>query len=393
MAKRSSCGTVLLLGLLFSMPLFPAQSSPSGRHEKLRVLELSGTPYNMGRTHGRTLKPEIQELVKRWKADVEKTYSVPASAYIDKLLQASDFMPAIERWTPGLLDEIRGIADGAGLDFRTMFAFQLIDETWVIGPDLGLSKCTSIGARKRSHQPAFVAQNLDLPVFYNDFPTVLRLRGRGEPEALVFTIPGVIATNGLNDRSVAVCVNAVTQLAYSAKGLPVDFIIRGILRQKTYEEAVKFLKEITPAAPQNYLIGGPEKVTGYERSASRISEYLPFSGAEFTFHTNHPLVNEDFNPRFVAQLNKTGMSLETYKTICPRLKFLRESFKDNSAALDLDVLKRVLADRGSKINNERTFGCTIMVLGEHPELHIAPGRPDEEPFQVLTFGSGKRSAV
>jgi hypothetical protein len=26
-----------------------------------------------------------------------------------------------------------------------------------------------------------------------------------------------------------------------------------------------------------------------------------------------------------------------------------------------------------------------MLLGDHPELHIAPGRPDEEPFVVLAF--------
>ena len=385
MAKRAACFTALLVLLAFSLSLFPGQSAPSERQGKLRVLELTGTPYEMGRTHGRTLKPEIQELVKRWQADIEKSYSIPASAFIQKLLEASDFKPAIERWTPGLLDEVRGIADGAGIDFRTMFAYQLIDETWVMGPDLGLSKCTSIGARRQGARPAFVAQNLDLPVFYNDFPTVLRIRGRGEPEALVFTIPGVIAANGLNDRSVGVCVNAVTQLSYSVKGLPVAFVIRGILRQKTYEDAVRFLKEISPAAPQNYLIGGPDQVAGFERSADRIAEFLPFPGAEFTYHTNHPLVNEDFNPRFIAQIKKSGIPLETYKAICPRFRFLEASFKDNSADLDLAVLERLFADRGSQINNERTYGCTIMVLGDRPELHIAPGRPDKEPFQVLGF--------
>jgi isopenicillin-N N-acyltransferase-like protein len=339
----------------------------------------------MGRTHGRTLRPEIRELVNRWKADLEKTYSVPAAAYIERLLQTSDLKPAIERWTPGLLDEVRGIADGADIDFRTMFAYQLIDETWVMGCDLDLAKCTSIGAQKRSGQPAFVAQNLDLPVFYNDYPTILHLRGRGEPEAFVFTIPGVIAANGLNDCSVGVCVNAVTQLAYSAKGLPVDFVIRGILRLRTYGDAVRFLKEIRPAAPQNYVIGGPEQAAGFERSADRMAEFRPFPEAEFTFHTNHPLVNEDFNPRFRAQLEKSGMSLATYQSVCPRFRFLEASFKDNSAVIDLDVLKRLFADRGSGINNERTYGCTIMVLGEHPKLHIAPGRPDEAPFQVLEF--------
>jgi hypothetical protein len=32
-----------------------------------------------------------------------------------------------------------------------------------------------------------------------------------------------------------------------------------------------------------------------------------------------------------------------------------------------------------------TFGCTIMVLSESPELHIAPGPPDVTPFQIFRF--------
>lgn len=371
--------------LLYPLLAFSVQSGPSARPKELRVLELTGTPYERGLAHGQALQPEIRELVKRWQADIEKSYSMPASAYIKKLLEASDFKPAIERWTPGLLDEVRGIADGAGLDFPTVYAYQLIDEHWVMGPELGLAKCTSIAAGKRDGRPAFVAQNLDLPVFYNDYPTVLRIRARGEPEALVFTIPGVIAANGLNDRSVGVCVNAVTQLAYSANGLPVAFLVRGLLRQKAYQDAVRFLKEVRPAAPQNYIIGGPDQVTDFERSAAQAMEFLPFAGAGFTYHTNHPLVNEDFNPRFAAQLKKNGMSLEIYRALCPRFRFLQSSFRDNAADLDLASAKRVFADRGSGINNERTYGCTIMVLGEHPELQIAPGRPDEAAFQTFKF--------
>jgi len=362
------------------------ESSPPLEKDKLSVIELKGTPYQRGRTHGQTLRLEIQELVKRWKADLEKTYSVPAATYIQRLLEATDFQPAIERWTPGLLDEVRGIADGAGIDFQTMYAFQLIDETWVMGGDLGLSKCTSIAARRRGGSPAFVAQNVDIPDFYHGFQTVLRIEaGADEPGALIFTIPGVIASNGLNDRSVAVCTNAVTQLAYSLKGLPVDFIVRGILRQRTYADAVRFLKEIQPAAPQNYMIGGPKEAASFERSANRTAEFIPFEGAEFTYHTNHPMANDDLNPKFIEGLKKNGMDMEIYRSMCPRFTFLGQTFKDNSATLDLAVLKRVFADRGSKINNPQTYGCTIMLLGDHPKLHIAPGRPDEEPYVVLTF--------
>jgi isopenicillin-N N-acyltransferase-like protein len=386
MKKRSVILSAFALLLSASVALAAAEPSQLVRKGNLRVLELQGTPYERGRTHGQSLKQEIQELINRWKANIEKSFSVPAETYIRKLLDASDFQPAVERWTPDLLDEVRGIADGAGVDFQTMYAFQLIDETWVMNDDLDLSKCTTIAARKRGDTPAFVAQNLDIPSFYHGFQTVLRIRGSDEePEALVFTIPGVVAANGLSDRSVGVCVNAVTQLAYSAKGLPVAFVIRGTLRQKTYADAIRFLKEIQPAAPQNYVLGGPDIVASFERSADRIAEFIPFKDAEFTYHTNHPMVNDDLNPRFVELLKAKGMSLDAYRALCPRFKFLAKAFNDNSAALDLGVLKRVFANRDSRINNARTYGCTIMVLGDRPELHIAAGRPDEVPFEVLGF--------
>jgi len=378
----------VLWGILLVFLVFPRWVSASvpGGEVKLRVLDLQGAPYERGRVHGQILKAEIQELVRRWKADLENTYKVPAETFIQKLSKKSNFKPAIDRWTPGLWDEVRGIADGAGVDLSTMYAFQLIDETWVMAGDLGLSKCTSFAARKRGETPAFIAQTLDIPAFYHGFQTVLRIReGADGPEALVFTIPGVVAANGLNARSIGVCVNAVTQLAYSANGLPVAFAIRGLLQQKTYEDAVRFLRDICPGAPQNYVLGGPNNAASFERSADRIAEFLPFPGAEFTFHTNHPLVNDDFNPKFLEQLKKKGMSLEAYRALCPRFKFLSGAFKDNSAAIDLAVLKRMFADRTSGINNARTYGCTIMVLGDRPELHIAPGRPDEAPFEVLTF--------
>jgi hypothetical protein len=49
------------------------------------------------------------------------------------------------------------------------------------------------------------------------------------------------------------------------------------------------------------------------------------------------------------------------------------------------ALKNLYKIRASGINNAGTYACTIMILKDDPELHIAPGRPDVEPFQVLRF--------
>ena len=354
---------------------------------KLRIVDIdSGTPYHQGLVHGRALKGEIRELVKRWEQDLEKTYGVPADDFIAEFLKKTDFKPAITRWTPGLLDEVRGIADAAGIDFDTMYVYQLIDEQWAIGPDVMPAKCTTIAAGKRNGNPAFVAQTLDLPELYDGYQTVLRIKDDKEDlETLVFTIPGVIAANGLNSRSVGVCVNAVTQLAYSTKGLPVDFVIRGLLRQKTYEQAVNFLERIEPAAPQTYVIGGPNETGVFERSARKMSRFVPFEGAEFSYHTNHPMVNDDYNPRFPEMLRAKNLTLEAYRAQCPRFAQLSQVLKDNSAGLDVERLEAIFKNRSSGINNKQTYGCTIMVLGEEPVLRIVPGRPDLGTFQVLKF--------
>ena len=361
--------------------------SPAGPPADLRIVDLAGTPYEMGVVHGRTLKAEIGKLVKLWKEDLRKTYRVEAEVFIREFLKKTDFKPAMERWTPGLLDEVRGIADGAGIDFDTIYAYQLIDEVWAIGPDVDLAKCTSIGASKRSGKPAIVSQTLDIPAFYHGYQTVLRIRDARDDglETLVFTIPGVVAANGLNSRSVGVCVNAVTQLAYSPKGLPVDFIIRGILRRKTYEDARKFLQDVQPAAPQTYVLGGPNEAAVFERSAGKMSRFVPFPEAPFSYHTNHPRVNDDFNPRFPELLKRNNMTWESYQARCPRFAFLGRLLKDDSAVIDVSSLEEIYRNRDSGINNGGTYGCTIMVLGENPELHIAPGRPDEAAFQVLRF--------
>jgi Acyl-coenzyme A:6-aminopenicillanic acid acyl-transferase len=374
----------------------PAHAAPTLRNAgqedvltlsgKLLILPLEGTPYEKGLAHGRALGGKIKEIVGLWKKDLETTYKTDSASFIKALLAKTNFQPAIEKWTPGLLDEVRGIADGAGLDFETIYAYQLIDEIWVAGPDLGFAKCTSIGARKTAGRPAFVSQTLDIPSYYHRYPTVLRIRDRdADLETLILTIPGVVAANGLNSRGVGLCVNAVTQLAYTTDGLPVAFVIRGVLAKKSFKEAAEFLRTIKPAAPQNYLLGGPDGVASFELAGNRIAPFIPFGGARFTYHTNHPLANENFQPKFLERLKAKGWSLDQMKGSCPRFNFLKQKLPDNSVALGLDELKALYRDRNSGINNAGTYACTIMLLGDKPELHITPGRPDAEYFQILSF--------
>ena len=60
---------------------------------------------------------------------------------------------------PDLLEEVRGIADGAGVDFDTMYAYQLVDEIWAMDRDSGPAQMHPIAAGKRNGKARFCRPN------------------------------------------------------------------------------------------------------------------------------------------------------------------------------------------------------------------------------------------
>ncbi len=266
----------VLSPLLVTVPVAQeAVAAPS-----LRVLELEGTPHARGLKHGTELRQEIATLITSWKADIERTHGVDADEFVARFLAETDFIPAIEKWTPGLMDEVRGIAEGAGVEFSTMLAYQLPDEMWALGNTISGDHCTGIGVDARGDEPAIVGQNLDVPRWYHVQPTVLRIRdAERDHEALVVTIPGLVGANGLNSRRVGVTVNTILQLRASRTGLPVAFVVRGILACESHAAALEFVRTIEHASGQNYIVGGPTEVlelavTGRQLQGPTLAENL-----------------------------------------------------------------------------------------------------------------------
>ena len=367
---------------------------------ELRVITLEGSPYNRGLVHGQTLKSEINELVRLWKADLEKDYKMNADAFVAKFLKQTDYTKAIKKWTPELLEEVRGIADGSGVDFDTIYAFQLVDEMWANGEAIATEHCTSIGVNKRGDSPTLVAQNMDIPLFYHGYQTLLQIKHSGSDlESFVLTTPGLIALNGMNNSAVAINCNTLTQLRPAREGLPVAFIVRGVLERRSLEEAEQFIRGINHASGQNYIIGGAEKAKSLECSAGKVTEYRPYPGADRTYHTNHPLANDDFNPRYVEGLKKNNKTLLEGAYYCYRFESVEKRLRDRTKVVDVSAIKETLSSRdweGEKgkglISNASTYACVIMVLSETPTLHIAPGNPHLTAFQTFTFFAQAKTA-
>ncbi len=361
-------------------------------------LELSGSAYDRGLQHGKALKSEIAEMIRLWKLDVQLSGKKDPDSVISEFLSKTDFLQAIKKWTPELLEEVRGIGDGSGQPFNTIFSYQLVDEMWVYYDELDSQGCSCLGVAKAGSHPAYVGQNMDLESWRHGSQTVLHiLQSSGSPEQLIFTSAGLIALNGVNGLSVGVCANTVMELAASRNGLPVAFFIRGLLSKDSEESALEFIKNIRYASGQNYVVGIGDKVYDYETSALKIVRYSPLAGGSVVYHTNHAIVNDALKPWWAARLRKLTSDELRITNSYVRLAALEARLSKEALAIDESVIKETLRSKDSKEHpvcrplgsgsTAYTFGSTLMTLSDHPSLQVTVGPPDVNEYILFSFQS------
>ncbi|MGB5654219.1 MAG: C45 family peptidase [Robiginitalea sp.] len=357
---------------------------------KLRFLELSGSPYQRGLTHGKALKPEIQEVIRLFKQDIAETTQEDPDTFIAKFLEVTDYKTSVEKWMPDLMQEIQGISEGSGVDFETIFMHQLGDEYWFNTRDVMAHSCSSFGVNKSADHPSITAQNMDIPEYYHGFQTVLKIDDPdSNMEIMVLTIPGHLGITGMNSKSVSINCNTLMQLDYGKTGLPVTFIVRGVLEKNSQDAALNFIDEVSHASGQNYIIGGPEKVYSLECSANKVVEFRPFENSSFTYHTNHPMRNTDFSENYLNQLEASGKTVEEGLYECQRIKSFQERFTEHTADIEIEEIKNVLRSRDNEgrdvVSNSNTYASVIYELSQQPKFIIAPGKPHETDYIEIDF--------
>ena len=258
----------------------------------LRLIEAAGAPRERGRAIGRALRGEIAAHIRDWRASIIVPGGGDPTAYVVDLLAETDFKRAIRRWAPGLLEEVEGTAEGAGLSADEVFALQLLDEEWAYrarrAAGRAPSKCSSL-AIAAPDGPTWIGQNMDLGDYTDGHQAMLRIGADGErPAALVFTTAGMIGLMGVNAAGVGVCVNALPQLPSGPQGVPVAFVLRRLLETRSLGEAAELVVTLPHATNQHYLIASPDGVRSFEASAAGVVEYRA-PDPRRVFHTNHPL--------------------------------------------------------------------------------------------------------
>jgi isopenicillin-N N-acyltransferase like protein len=348
------------------------------------VLDLVGAPRERGRVHGEELRSLIETGVAQWKEELERARGCSPDTYIAQFLAAMSFDRAIGRWAPDLLEEIRGIAEGAGLPFETVYAYNLLDEEWWFGEEWSArssvaSACSAAGLRVGPTGHPVIAQNMDLPRSFVPTQTVLRVRQENGAEELVLTAAGIIGLCGCNSWGLALCCNALSHLGHSAEGLPVAFVVRRILEQTSIREVRPFVDSVPHASGQNLLLADPDGLCDLECSSNQVAEFGGEAGA--IVHANHALANTDVTAADSASDSEA------------RFDFLAARAFDVTTETHLRAL---LSDRTvplcktetSENSRNLTFASLTMEASVPPTVFLAPGPPDRTPWSSLSISDG-----
>jgi len=93
--------------------------TPTTQQGKQHFYDWHGSAYEIGLQHGQALREEIiREYLPALQSLIETSGQNEAQLLEGIIAQ---YEPIFERYVPGTLDEIQGLADGSGLDYRHAF--------------------------------------------------------------------------------------------------------------------------------------------------------------------------------------------------------------------------------------------------------------------------------
>lgn len=371
--------------------------------EAMPSLVVEGGFRERGNAVGEAMRDQIAACLDSIDRAGKKERGIAAKVFQADFLRETKFLAAIESGTPDLLEEVRGLAEGANQPFERMLYAQLMDEEWVyvrnkkyaMAADAG--HCSGFAVRQDDN--TIVAQNMDLGQWLDGHQAVVRHIDRDAGfDIQVLTFAGYLGLCGMNRNGPAVCCNTLLDLDSNPAGLPVAFIFRSLVQSTSVADAAKRAREFQHASGQNYVIGGRDGVLSLECSAHEVAGFHPAGAVGRVYHTNHALASKDTS--YVDQHVPNGSIAERCRSpsSLARLQSVAERI-GNDRKIDVAYAMETLKAKDDPTapvcrdgNNARddaqigfTFGSIVCEISAAPTMHVAPGPPCHTSYKRFDF--------
>jgi isopenicillin-N N-acyltransferase-like protein len=258
-------------------------------------LRATGSAGDRGLAQGRAFAATIADNLAFYKEWLSRGGAVSN----DRLLElARGFLPVLGEHFPSMVEEMDGIARGAGLALAEITLINArTDIAAVTEREVGLHQvpaCTALamfGERRR--QPALaLGQNWDWDPVLADAPVILRMTPDDGPPFVSLVEAGMLGKIGFNGHRLGVCLNFLshrTDAVEAQVGVPIHCLLRAVLSYASIDEAVEMVAKAPRCASANFLLAqhGPRgpRAVDLEISPSAVAT-LEGEGPNL-IHTNH----------------------------------------------------------------------------------------------------------
>ncbi len=332
------------------------------------LIRAAGSHRELGRQHG-------EQAAEKIKAHLEKMTAAERISREQLRGRALAFQPLFEKYCPHLLEEMHGLAEGAGIPLAEALAVNIRGEL-AHAPREG---CTTyvIGRKGTANHEILVGQNSDITHDIRPMAYMLHLKPPDKPEVLMWTFGGMIGYHGMNSAGVAHFANALGGGPAARFAMPHYPVKRLILETTSLEEVLRILEKVPLASNGNYVLcDGAGNLADVEATTAG-PEVLRDHGAGFLAHTNHFVCR-----RYAKQENFA----QSWQDSFPRLDRMNSLIGSAFGSLSVDDLKRFLTDhsgRPTSICRHDTESQTVASLIAEPaarRMHAAVGNPCEHRY-------------
>ena len=355
--------------------------------EPLRLIKVHGSPYQRGLQHGRACGdlirryPDVLLAVLRAEAQWRALDTAgPFPTRDDLVARAMRFLPSLEAFAPHLVEEVRGIADGARLPFAEVLLVNVRAE--IMGLTTADAHCTAfaVGRSATADGSVLSGQNLDQDPLNRDLMIMLHVEPDEGPAMLMCSFAGLVGYPGINEAGISVFQNALSTKAWRSDAMPHYFMKRVLLEQADVAACAAVAGNARLCSSGNYVLTD-------RRGALRDIEVTPDRLAtveaedDILVHANH------FHSPALA---RRGLAAQH-----PRFGAARAAnggaARGRRGRITLDDLKACLSDHeGAPAAicrhqpNIRTIAA-IIAEPDHGRLHVAAGVACETAFVTYSL--------
>ncbi|MBN1657633.1 MAG: hypothetical protein JXA93_04485 [Anaerolineae bacterium] len=344
----------------------------------LPLIEVVGGARARGEQQGEGCREKNVAAVARYREIIPKAINM---TWEQAVREARKFLPYAEEAFPLYVEELRGVAEGAGLSFH---------EVWTLNCYEGLTEthqqvwgCTCMSVRDDQARDGHVllAHNEDWSSVDSENVYLVRARPDDGPPFIGMTYGPLLVNIGLNADGIGVAINSVYPTD-GRVGVPRVLCSRAVLNARTIGQAIRACVPKLRAGGYSYLLADAHGEL-YSIETSATTHDISYGDDGWLVHTNHYLAPK------MQELEEAG----TYSSSHVRLNRARRLLRAQLGDVTVEGLQMILRDHVNYPNSicvhedpadppherEVTLASLVMDLTDRV-IWAAPGPPCQAEY-------------